>query len=191
MKKKLTKRQKDAINAAKQHSMRKPVTLAQPTDWDLGPRTAAQDRLKVVEPVTQWDEAKQREVPNPNGVKRARRIDLAEYYFRKGRFDARQLAACKKLAEAWEMTQLSGEAIKKVQVDQTPDHGAIAAEQVDRIARFHAIRRLIPNADWPVLECVAIKNWSVAQVGYAGWRTEHGLYRLGEASKRLADRLGL
>jgi hypothetical protein len=191
MKKKLTKRQKDAINAAKQHSARKPVTLAQPTDWDLGPRTAAQDRLKVVEPVTQWDEAKQREVPNPNGVKRARRIDLAEYYFRKGRFDARQLAAAKALAQAWENTQRSPEAIKKVQVDSDPDYGAIMAMQLDRVWRFHAIRRLIPDADWPVLECVCIRNASVAQAGYRGERFQVGCVLLGAALTRLGERMGL
>jgi hypothetical protein len=191
VKRKLTKRERDSINAAKQHARKKPVSLAQPTEWDFGARTAAQDRLKVVEPVTQWDEKTQREVPNPNGVLRARRIDLVEYYGRKGRLDQRQVAAAKRLALAWEATQRSPEAIKKVQVDSTPDHGAIAAMQVDRMDKLHSVRRHIPDADWPVLECVCIRNASVAHAGYRGWRTTSGLERLSDALTRLADKLGL
>ena len=190
MPKRLTKTQKLALANAGKVSKR-PVTLAQPTEWDMGPRTWQQDRLKVVEPVMEWDDKAQKEVPNPNGVKRARRIDLVEYYGRKGRLDARQVDAAKRLATAWEATQRSPEAIKKVQVDVTPDPGAIAAMQVDRISKFHAVRRLIPEHDWPVLECVCIRNLSVAHAGYPEWRTTAGLAHLSDALNRLADRMGL
>lgn len=190
MTKRMTKAPKAALSTQRRSA--KPVSLAAtPTEWDRGPRTMAQDVRKVIEPVMEWDEAKQKEVPNPNRVKRARRIDLVEHYFRQDRIDARQMAAGKALAAAWEATQRSPEAIKKVQVDSTPDHGAIAAMQVDRIARFHAVRRLIPDGDWPVLESVCCHNASVAQVGYKGARFYLGLALMCDALNRLADRLGL
>ena len=191
MKRKLTKKERASLAAARTYSARKTVSLAQPTEWDFGPRTAAQDVRKVIEPVRDWDEKKQKEVDNVNGVRRARRIDLVEYYFRQDRIDGRQMAAGKALAAAWEHTQRSPEAIKKVQVDVTPDHGAIAAMHVDRIGRFHAVRKMIPDTDWPVLESVCIRNASVAQIGYKGPRFYVGLSLMCSALDRLADRMGL
>jgi hypothetical protein len=191
VKRKMTRQQKAALSKAIQNSRSSAVTLARPTEWDMGPRTASQDRLKVIEPVMEWDEKAQKEVPNPNGIKRARRIDLVEYYGRKGRLDQRQVAAARRLTVSWEATQRSPEAIKKVQVDVSPDHGAIAAMHVDRSSKFHAMRRMIPDDDWPILECVCIRNASVAHVGYVGRRYESGMRLMADALARLADRMGL
>jgi hypothetical protein len=161
MKKKLTKRQKDAINAAKQHSMRKSVTLAQPTDWDLGPRTAAQDRLKVVEPVTQWDEAKQREVPNPNGVKRARRQPWVEVYAKQGKLTQAQRSAAETLYKAYAGHPDSDPLAAIGDVVDCQRHTDKQSATVDARRKFRAMWKKLPLPSRFVVEHVVLNDRSL------------------------------
>ena len=63
-----------------------------PAPWDMGPDTPAQRHMKIVESVEHIDPKTGRR-SNPNGVKRARRVDMLEVYHKRGVIDARQFSA--------------------------------------------------------------------------------------------------
>ena len=71
------------------------------TRGDMGPDTPAQRQGKVVEDVTHVDDNGEVK-KSPNGMKRARRLSVAETYHRHGHLSKRQAEAAQRLLNAWE-----------------------------------------------------------------------------------------
>lgn len=160
-----------------------------PTTWDAGPNTAAQKAGKVVEDVTETDPTTGKRV-NPNGVKRARRIDMIESYHKRGRVTDRQMRAALKLREAYEATLRGPAAIKEIQVDSSPKPDQHVAITIDRMSKFIAISRHIPQPYAGIVEHVAIHNRSVGSM-YRGRLHSKGVLLLREGLDRLADAMGM
>lgn len=159
--------------------------------WDMGPSTQAQKAGKIIEPAEFYDEESGKMV-NPNGVKRARRIDLVEHYHRKGIIDRRQMLAGLALRVAFEGTQRTAPAIKKVQVDSSPKPDANIEIMIDRISRFADIYEGMNTGDRDILDCVVLNNSTPAWLKkYRGPRYHLGIERMQEALAKLADRLDL
>lgn len=167
----------------------KPVTLAE-CPWDTGPNTAAQRAGKVLEDATYTNEDTGEKV-NPNNVRRARRIDVAESLRNRGKISDGGFKAASKLREVWEGTMRRPPAIKAVQVDSSPKPDQAIAMQIDRQSRFHAVARLVPQDDWPLIEHVVLANRSLTSLGYRNARFTMGCHRLSGALDSLADKLGL
>ena len=160
------------------------------SEWDMGPATLAQSYLKVVEDAS-WTDPDTGKKINPNGVKRARRIDLFEHYARIGKLEPRCIEAGRKLRTAWEATQRSAPAIKKVQVDSSPKPDQHIAVQIDRFSKYHNMMRLVDTKDIQIIDCVVLCNRGIHHLGYRGRHHAKGVALLGEALGRLADKLNL
>jgi hypothetical protein len=163
------------------------VTLPQPS-WDMGPDTEAQRAGKVIEDARIWDADKERWV-NPNGVKRARRIDLIESWANAGKVTERQLKAALALRVAYERTMRSPPAIQKIQVDTFPKPDANIAIIVDRIGAFADVMRYVPSGCRAAVECVVLDNRGVNGVGYKGRAYARGIELLREGLDAVADGL--
>lgn len=145
---------------------------------------------KVIEDAKTFDEEKGQWV-NPNGVKRARRVDLIESYHAQGKIDYRGMLAGLALRMAYETTMKSAPAIKKIQVDTFPKPDANIAIIIDRISRFSIVYGLVPLEDRPILDCVILQNAGPNNIGFKGSAYHKGIARLQEALTRLADALDL
>ncbi len=158
MAKKHKKRLKRQSRVALARRKPRAATVA-PCPWDLGPTTAAQQAGKITEEATYTD-PETGEKLNPNGVKRARRIDVAEFYFNKGYISESGWKAARAIREAWEATMQSQPAIKKVQVDSSPKPDAAVVIQVDRLSKLASVSKHIPPGYRGMIEHVVMSNQS-------------------------------
>jgi hypothetical protein len=157
MKRRLTKRQKDSINAAKQHARKKPVSLA-PTAWDMGATGPANRERLHEEPATEIDPETGKDQPNPNGVRRVRRHAWAAIYATQGKLTAAQAAAAANLYAAW-----AGHPARDplAAIGETVDRERYTDPQsatVDARRRFYAMWQIVPRASRPVLEHVVLED---------------------------------
>ena len=154
------------MRSNKRRDKPKSITLSQPSNgWDMGPATAVQMAGKVIENAT-WTDADGNKV-NPNGVKRARRMDLAENYYRRTNnqiLNERQFKAAQHLRNAYEGTQRTAPAIKAIQVDSTPKPDQHVAILIDRISKYSDAMRRVPSECRVVVEAVAIDNRAVSSL---------------------------
>ncbi|WP_439140262.1 hypothetical protein [Roseicyclus sp.] len=165
------------------------VSLAQPS-WDMGPDTEAQRAGKVIEDARIWDADKGVWV-NPNGVKRARRIDLIESWANTGKVTERQFKAAQALRIAFERTMCSAPAIKKVQVDTSPRPDETVAMMVDRIGAFADLMKHVPSESRAVVECVVLDNRGPNNLGYKARAYARGVELLRSGLDAVADELRL
>ena len=125
---------------------------------------------------------------NPNGVKRARRIDLVESYHKRGKITERQLKAAQALRLAYEGTMRTAPAIKKVQVDSSPKPDQHISIQVDRMSELHNVSRHIPVASKHVVDVVVYQNNSVGWSKlYRGRKLATGMDLLRSGLDAIAD----
>lgn len=121
---------------ARQASPKKPVTLP-----DLGLITGPRQAGCIIEDAVERDpDGKTR---NPNGVKRARRLSVAETYHRQGKLTARQLNAAQVLQAAYEARFRSASGELGVKVDHTAKPDQTIAIQIDRQSRYVRLSRLL------------------------------------------------
>jgi hypothetical protein len=169
---------------------KQPKALDTPFDA-FGLKTPAARHMVVVEDAA-WTNPETGKKENPNGVKRARRVSWAEVYRNKGKLTARQYNAATMLQGAWERTQRSQPAIRKVKVDSTTKPDAARAIQADRLSKFHAIYRHVPLSAKPVIDHVVIDNRPAGQMaGARGRSLGRHMARLSEGLEKVADALGL
>lgn len=100
--------------------------------------------MKIVEEAAETDPSTGKKV-NPNGIKRTRRISVAEWYVRRGHLTKKQGDTAAKLLKAWERNHRSPPAIKEIQVDTSPKPDAHIAITIDRISKYHRIARSVPK----------------------------------------------
>ena len=171
--------------ARRRKAPRKPSA---PTSWDMGPDTPAQRAGKVVEPASYADAETGKEI-NPNGVKRLRKVDLVEVYYRRGWISKRGLAAADALRKAYEATQRSPPAINPIQVDSSPKPDENIAVQIDRTSRYVALMGLVDRDHRKVVAAVVLEDRTPAHAGFKGRRYQEGIRVLHEALELLADRM--
>ena len=176
---------------------RKPVTLSAAPEatnrWDMGPDTPAQRAGKVIESADYIDPETGKRI-NPNNVKRARRIDLIEAYHTRDRpiLDTRQFRAAQLLRNACEATQKSAPAIKKVQVDTSPDYGAPAITAMERAKAVALIKSFIPPECRPVIDVVVLQNRAIgSHPAYKAWNHAKGVALLQRGLDAVAEGLRL
>jgi len=103
------------------------------TAWDMGADGPANRRGLIVESAGDIDN-ETGEVINPNGIKRARRVDMLDVWQGKGEISKGQWNTAVTLRAAWEATQQApGTDYARPRVDSSPkpDHAvAIAADRI-------------------------------------------------------------
>lgn len=166
---------------------RKRKPYAPPTSWDQGPDTAAQRANKVIEPAVTYDESGK--AINPNGVKRARRVDLVEVYYRRGIISKRAFLAAQALRMAYEGTMRSPPAINPIQVDSSPKPDANVAIQIDRTSCYVAVMGMVDKDHRKLVSAVVLEDRTPKHAGYEGKRYQDGVRTLAEALEIVADRI--
>ncbi|WP_306127927.1 hypothetical protein [Roseovarius sp. MMSF_3350] len=145
----------------------------------------------VIEPADYTDPLTGKKI-NPNGVKRARRIDMVEQYQRRGILEQRQVLAALAVRMAYEQTEKSPPAIKAIQVDTSPKPDQHIAILMDRISKFTSIFGLIHSKDRALLDCICVRGNGPGELKcYRGRNYRKGIEHMQEALTRLADALEL
>ncbi len=134
--KKLARRRNRAIDR---------ITIAT-TPWDLGAAGPANRANLTVEDAAEID-PETGKVVNPNGLKRARRVDMLEVWHRRGTISTAGYNAAEKLRDAYEATGKSPgwPDNDRVQSSPKPDHAVTI--QIDRLSAFAALMARVCNGD--------------------------------------------
>ena len=167
---------------------KKPVTTA-PTPWDLGAKGKANQRDLVIEDAAEVT-PEGRSV-NPNGVRRARRVDMLERWHRLGKITTGGYNAAEKLRNAFEATERAPgwPDNDRVQSSPKPDHAVTI--QIDRLSKFHEVYKFIPTGDRRVINhCVLSQGTPAGLREFRGRNHEKGMAHLREALDRLAKAMG-
>lgn len=180
----------------KKRRKKKGVTLAaMPTSWDKGASGPANRHGLIEEPATEFDPVTGKPQPNPNNVKRMRRVDMLELYFRRGIITARMWNAADKLRQTFEATMKAPGWPDNDRVQSSPKPDQAVTIQIDRLSRFHSIYRLVPLTDRPIIDaCVFRMNAPTSAIinGEKPYRKggnghAKGMDHLKAALDRLAD----
>ncbi|AKG94567.1 hypothetical protein Shpa_57 [Paracoccus phage Shpa] len=164
----------------------KPVSL--PTPWDHGADGQANRKGLVVEERGEVD-AKTGKVTNPNRVTGVRRIDLLEYWHKRGTISTAGFNAASALRDAFEATQKSPPCLPdndRVQASPKPDHAVTI--QIDRISRYHRLRKFVDPTDAQIIDRCVLGGEHPGKV-YGALRTRQGFDDLRDALDRMADRM--
>ena len=164
----------------------RPVTLP---EWDMGATGPANRAGLVIEEAADMDPETGR-IINPNGVKRARRVDMLEVWHRKGVISTQGYNAAEALRDAFEATERTPgwPDNDRVQSSPKPDHAVTI--QIDTIRRFHAVHRFVPAQDRAIIDACVLRRASPAYAGYRGAAYRDGLQHLADALDRLSIAMG-
>ncbi len=148
------------MQAPIKHKRRKKgVTLStMPTSWDGGATGPAnRDRLRE-EPATEFDPHTGKETPNPNGIRRNRRVDVVEEYAKAGMISRRELATATNLRSLAEGIS-ARDPLSAIKVD-VPTNGTLRPEELkcDKRRAFWAAWRLVPVECRDVVEKTVIQD---------------------------------
>lgn len=160
---------------------RKPVTLG---TWDFGAKGQANQIGLVVEDAAEM--TPEGKAANPNGVKRARRVDMLELWYRRGDITAAGFNAAEKLRDAFEATERAPgwPDNDRVQSSPKPDHAVTI--QIDRLSAYHAVARHVRDEDRDIIgHCVLMRGVPSGLRKYR-WKAADGLVALRVALDNLA-----
>jgi len=162
------------------------VSLAR---WDQGAAGPANRRGLVTEDRGDIDPETGKAV-NPNGVKGARRMDMLEYWHRRGTITTAGFNAGEKLRNAYEATQRgkSWPESERVQSSSKPDQAV--AIHIDRVSDYHAYAKLVHRDDQRIIDACVLSPHTPAAAGYKREAYQDGLRHLRDALERLAKRMG-
>ena len=169
---------------------RKPAPLPTgPTQWDQGAQGSANRLGLVIEPVGDGTD-------NPNGILRARRVDMLEVWHRKGTITTAGFNAAEALRNAFENTQRAPGWPDSERVDSSPKPDHAVTIQIDRLSAYHAISRHIITGDAGILSCCVLQPGLPSNLRvdnrrpYHGAGYQRGLEHLRDALDRLAKTMG-
>ena len=181
-KKKLSKQSRASLAAT---SGKKPITLA----WDHGAMGQANRAGLVVEERGEKDPATGK-VTNPNGVTGVRRVDLLEYWHGRGSISTAGFNAACLLRDAFEATQRCLPCLpENDRVQSSPKPDASVTIQIDRISRYHSIRRHVLDHDRKLIDCCVLEGRHPSHI-YGPKRIREAFEDLRNALDRMADSLG-
>lgn len=160
--------------------------------WDAGATGRANGHNLVVEEAAEID-PESGEVINPNGLKRMRRVDMLEVWHKNGTITADGYTAAEKLRSAFEATQRAPGWPDNDRVQSSPRADHAITIQIDRLASFTAIMRLVIPEDRQVIDACILHGHSPAAIitsdgrkPYCGQRHNDGLLHVRSALDRLA-----
>jgi len=176
----------------------KQVTLAEVPSWDMGATGRANRHGLIQEDATELDPETGKPQPNPNGVKRMRRVDMLEVWFKRGTLTAAQYNAAFDLRSAFDRTQMTPSmdpSQDKVDSSPKPDHAVTI--HIDRLSRFHELFKLVASEDRQIIDVCILQGSSPAKLRlrdgrrpYYGPGHAEGLRHLVAALERLASAMG-
>lgn len=178
-KRKLTQEQRGGLNKSKKH-----LTLA-PAPWDFGARGSANQQGLVIEDAT--EETPDGRTANPNGVKRARRVDMLERWHRLGQISTAGYNAAEKLRDAFEATGRAPGWPDNDRVQSSPKPDQAVEIQIDRLSRFHVVAKHVSGEDRAIINhCVLSGGIPSGLREYRGRNHAKGIAHLRDALDRLA-----
>lgn len=163
-----------------------PITLSA---WDHGAMGQANRHGLVVEERGEKC-ATTGKVQNPNGVTGVRRVDLLEYWHKRGSITTEGYNAAEALRNAFEATQRGKPALPdndRVQSSPKPDHAVDI--QIDRISRFEALMRHVRITDRAIVTACVLDGQHPGKV-VGALRTREGFALLRQALDDFAQSLG-
>ena len=174
----------------------KPVSLS-PSPWDMGATGPANRHGLEIEEAADIN-PETGEVQNPNGVLRARRVDMLGVWHRRGWITTAGFNAAEKLRDAFEATQRAPgwPDNDRVQSSPKPDHAVTI--QIDRLSKYHVMARLIITDDMQIITACVLDRHGPERVKdkrgqriYGGQNLRAGSRHLSDALDRLAKAMGL
>ena len=160
-----------------------------PSPWDHGAMGQANRIGLVVEERGEVD-TKTGKRQNPNGVTGVRRVDLLEFWHRRGSISTDGYNFAEKLRDAFEATMKAKPALPdndRVQSSPKPDHAVTI--QIDRISRFEAIMRHVNREDRAIISACVLEGRHPSSV-YGPMRSREGFEHLRNALDASADSMG-
>lgn len=134
--------------------MNGPVAASQ---WDMGPSTALQQRNKVIEQVTLIDDDGNIK-PNPNNVKRSRRVDVIEKYENERYLTIEQAWVAREMREAHLKGMLGGGSFAREMVDETTRGAEPAMRAIHNVTKVKIFSRMVPESMEPVVRHVVLDD---------------------------------
>lgn len=177
----------------RQYGKPKSAVTVPPCPWDMG--AMGQANRHGLEQEDAVDVTPEGETPNPNKVKRMRRVDMLETWHRKGVISTRGYTVGERLRNAFEATQRAPGWPDNDRVQSSPKPDQAVAMQIDRVSMFAAVYGLVIASDRPIVDhCILSHKIPASMVyqgrrPYAGPRYQAGLEHLRDALERLADAL--
>lgn len=165
---------------------RKGRVTMQESPWDHGATGQANRRGLVIEQRGDID-PDTGETINPNGITGARRIDLLQYWHKRGSISTGGYNAAVMLRDAFEATMRSKPCLPdndRVQSSPKPDHAVTI--QIDRISRYEKLARHVHPQDKQLISACVLDGQHPSRI-YGALRTREGLAHLREALDRLSD----
>lgn len=165
---------------------KKPKPLPMPGElWDPcanGPANMRRER--VIEDAAEID-PETGEIRNPNGIRRARFVDMLEVWHKRETISTAGYNFAVKLRDAFETTERAPgwPDNDRVQSSPKPDHAVTI--QIDRLCRFHAVARFVSREDRAVVDFFVLQRREGAEIK-PGPKWVEALARLGPALDRCA-----
>lgn len=185
----------------RRHPEQRAIVFAPPPAGETDKQRATRER-RAKDAVARWmhgngfklhtEEVRQLDdrgkVVNPNGVRRAVRLSVAELYARQGHLTRRQADAAAVLIRAYEANFRTAPAIKAIQVDTFPKPDEHIAILTDRASKYHNVARMVPAKARAYVMHVARDDRHITAM--PGYRPAY-MERLREGLEGLAEALGL
>ena len=166
-----------------------PVSAVSVTQWDHGATGPANRHGLITEPAIDADPGTG-QISNPNGIKRARRVDMLEVWHKQGTITTAGFNAAEKLRDAFEATQRAPgwPDNDRVQSSPKPDHAVTI--QIDRLSAFNAIHKHVTPGDHGIIGACVLDRGLPSSAGYKGRTYQDGLTHLRNALDRLSRAMG-
>ena len=178
----LTQSQRGGLNKSK-----RPVKMPPAAPWDFGAQGQANQHGLTIEDATET--TPEGRSANPNGVKRARRVDMLERWHRLGQISTAGFNAAEKLRDAFEATERAPgwPDNDRVQSSPKPDHAVTI--QIDRLSRFHDTAKHVHPDDQRIINHCVLSRGTPCGLREYRRNPEAGMAALRDALDRLAARL--
>lgn len=164
-----------------------PVASVTLSRWDMG-ATGPANRIGLQqEDAVDMDPMTGKPQPNPNGVKRMRRVDMLELWHRQRTITTAGFNAAERLRDAHEATQRGPGWADNDRVQSSPKPDVAVAMHIDRVSAYVALSKHIAPGDRRIIDVCVLDRGTPAKAGYERARYAEGLAHLRAALDRLAN----